>query len=597
MYRKILISLFSALFLFTPLILTSFTSEMFEIPKMLFVYFITGLIVAAYIIYIIIHKKRIQFGAGHFLLLLFVVSQLLSWAFSIDKHTSMFGYYGRFNGGFLSTLVFAALMFISSQIFDKRIFSILINVSIVASIFVLLWGLPGRFFGVDMSCVYFRWDFSTSCWTNEFRPAERMFSTLGQPNWLGAFFSLHFFYGLYMAWQRYSEKLQKQKLILYAYIAYSILMLWSVTLTGSRSSLLGILLPTVVELLIYLYRKLNKRIFIGTVTIFAVLVLAITTYYAISIYQQNDPNGITHSGKIRLIVWEGAIKLATKYPLFGTGPETFAYSYYLTRPDAHNYTSEKDFIYNKAHNEVLNMLATTGFVGLTAYLLLFGFVVYSLLRMYLTQRIVAYMLISIFTLNFFGFSTSTSQIALYTLMGYGFYEIYSNKMSWSKKLEVQKLNKFILSSISSIVVLSLLLYLAFLRNYLVGDILYAQSQAYFESSSPVKAITNCMDAVNTKFEHIYADRCASMSAATASLLKDAESEELVDYRKSLISLANTFSAIALSSSPQNPIYIRSRIKVINILMTLDKSKDYKQEKIKLNALYRKLAPTDHQKFD
>src|SRR3990167_2046009 len=83
---------------------------------------------------------------------------------------------------------------------------------------------------------------------------------------------------------------------------------------------------------------------------------------------------VTESLDIRKIVWKGAVDLGLKNPLFGTGVETFAYSYYLVRPKEHNLTSEWDYLYNKAHNEYLNYFATTGFIGLVAYFfLLFSF--------------------------------------------------------------------------------------------------------------------------------------------------------------------------------------------------------------------------------
>ncbi len=64
--------------------------------------------------------------------------------------------------------------------------------------------------------------------------------------------------------------------------------------------------------------------------------------------------------------------MAKRHPWFGTGVETFAYSYYQDRPAAHNLVSEWDFLYNKAHNEFLNYLATTGVVGLLTYSSLLG---------------------------------------------------------------------------------------------------------------------------------------------------------------------------------------------------------------------------------
>ncbi|KKS93765.1 MAG: hypothetical protein UV68_C0017G0003 [Candidatus Collierbacteria bacterium GW2011_GWC2_43_12] len=71
--------------------------------------------------------------------------------------------------------------------------------------------------------------------------------------------------------------------------------------------------------------------------------------------------GGSDSMAIRRVVWQGALELGKKYPFFGTGVET---------------SSEADFLYNKAHNEYLNFLATTGFLGLFAYL----FLIFSSLR-------------------------------------------------------------------------------------------------------------------------------------------------------------------------------------------------------------------------
>jgi tetratricopeptide (TPR) repeat protein len=82
--------------------------------------------------------------------------------------------------------------------------------------------------------------------------------------------------------------------------------------------------------------------------------------------------GGTDSGKIRILVWKGAIDAWLHNPLFGTGVETFAFAYYQYRPAAHNLTSEWDYLYNKAHNEYLNYLATTGAFGLLTYLAIIG---------------------------------------------------------------------------------------------------------------------------------------------------------------------------------------------------------------------------------
>jgi Flp pilus assembly protein TadD len=135
--------------------------------------------------------------------------------------------------------------------------------------------------------------------------------------------------------------------------------------------------------------------------------------------------GGTDSGEIRKIVWQGALNVWKRYPVLGSGVETFAYSYYQDRPVAHNMVSEWDFLYNKAHNEFLNFLATTGALGLLAYLsLICGYMWWAVTgffrlvneKKYDDARIVLAMAGAVAGLsvsNFFGFSTVVVTILQY----------------------------------------------------------------------------------------------------------------------------------------------------------------------------------------
>ena len=125
------------------------------------------------------------------------------------------------------------------------------------------------------------------------------------------------------------------------------------------------------------------------------------------------PSSITLGGSkssdIRQVVWQGAINVFKQYPVFGSGVETFGYSYYNHRPVAHNYLSEWDFLYNKAHNEFLNFLATTGILGLFSYsLIILWFAVWTLKHLKKDQTFLLPALLSGFlglaVSNFFGFA-------------------------------------------------------------------------------------------------------------------------------------------------------------------------------------------------
>lgn len=154
--------------------------------------------------------------------------------------------------------------------------------------------------------------------------------------------------------------------------------------------------------------------------VICILVIAIGSVYGWHRFQTLPPPGpgITDSEAIRMPVWKGAIKIWQRYLIFGSGVETFAYSYYLDRPAEHNLLSEWDFLYNKAHNEYLNILATTGSLGFLSYLSLLGGTIWLIKKN--PSLLGAY--VSILVTNFFGFSVVI--IGLYFFLIPAFYEIF-----------------------------------------------------------------------------------------------------------------------------------------------------------------------------
>src|SRR3990167_7625340 len=198
MIDQIIRFFYSLLFLITPIIMSKDTSELFEFNKMLFIYVVTIMIIFFWLLKMVIYKKIILKKTPLDIpILIFFLSQLISTISSIDVHSSIFGYYGRFNGGLLSVTCYIALYyaFVSNVINLEKVLKSII----ASSLFVILWAIPGHF-GHDLTCLLFTGQFNNSCWDNTtlaFRPELRAFSTLGQPNWLGAYLVAAFFIGIY----------------------------------------------------------------------------------------------------------------------------------------------------------------------------------------------------------------------------------------------------------------------------------------------------------------------------------------------------------------------------------------------------------------
>ena len=417
--QRIILWSFYILFLVTPLFFLKNNSELFEFNKMRLVYGVTVVVATAWIVQMIQERRFIfKHTPLDIPIILFLASQIMSTVFSIDMHTSIWGYYSRSNGGLLSVISYLLLFYAFVSNISKAQITSLIKVIVTGGVLVSLYAIPEHF-GFSPSCLILTGDFNATCWVQDVQ--ARVFATLGQPNWLAAYLGMVIFPAMYLF---LTEK--KQQLKWWHFISV-VLIYMAFTFTYSRGGMLGFVAGLGIFMISYLVchpgversetiskaslqvgsvfssgirqiLSLRSRMTRPLISIIGVVLLinllfgsALTGDFRL--LKQSAPparpgivtggtqleNGGTESGQIRLIVWQGAIDIFKHYPLFGSGVETFAYSYYQYRPVAHNFVSEWDFLYNKAHNEYLNYLATTGAVGFLSYMLMiFSFAWYSM---------------------------------------------------------------------------------------------------------------------------------------------------------------------------------------------------------------------------
>jgi O-antigen ligase len=366
MLKKPIHFLFLSLFFLTPLIFTQSNSELFELPKMYFVYLATASITIFHLINVF--KNQVPFYKKTFLdipLLLFLISQTISTYYSVDPHTSFFGYYSRLNGGLLSLICYSLLYWILVVYIDSDLKNKIINYSLLSGFLVSIYAIA-QHFGIDKN-----W------WIQDVQ--SRVFSTFGQPNWLAAYLCILIPLSLHQTFNTNKSKINIK------YFSLSAIFYISLLFTKSKSGILACLISLIVFFFVEFFKNKNiRKLLIINYSLFIILLLIISNPIKDQIFPpkntspstntENSKILVTSSGDIRKIVWQGSVDLWKKFPIFGTGVETFAYSYYWTRPVEHNLTSEWDFLYNKAHNEYLNYLATTGTVGLCTYLIFIFFI-------------------------------------------------------------------------------------------------------------------------------------------------------------------------------------------------------------------------------
>lgn len=623
--------LYYLLFLITPFIMFSGTSELFEFNKMIFIYILTFSILAVWIMRMVA-QGRILFKKTPFdiFIAIFFISQLLSTLFSIDRHVSIFGYYGRFNGGILSLVSylilyysFAEYVFVHSD--GMAFLRNILKITLFSSTAVIIWGLPGKI-GRDLSCLVFSGKLDNSCWTAQFDPAARMFSTLGQPNWLGAYLAIVFFIALYFY-------LTSKKL---TYLPVLALNLLGIFFTNSRSAVLSVMIVTAGVFLWSIFMK--KRIAIpglrSKLIILAVLFVSFTLifktgigqvdrYLEIATYRnliaKKEPApktppatakqpaalNITESLDIRKIVWKGAADLGFQYPLFGTGVETFAYSYYFVRPVEHNLTSEWDYLYNKAHNEYLNYFATTGYTGIISYLLFIGSTVtlglywatfvkdqangrnISLLQVGLTASF-----LTILITNFVGFSTTT--INLYFFMipaALYFLHTVKKKDPALKNQVVKKQSSVENGGVFSylVVIVGLLFFLQYFVTYWLADTKYALAENYAKSNDYESAVSLLNSSLKMYNDHVYEDK---ISYYMANLAFIAAYQKDMRLANELMKASDSYNRKSLNASPQNILYWKTRIKNQYLYYQITLDKKHLDEGIAALDKSVTLSPTD-----
>ncbi len=529
-----------------------------------------------------IYQKKIIFR--HTLLdipiALFLLSLTFSTMVSVDVRTSLLGYYGRFHGGLTSYISYSILYWAFVTYFDKKNTGNIIRTLLISTTIAAVYAALEHF-GKSISCLFVDGTFSVNCWVQDV--AFRVFGTFGQPNWLAAW--LVAIIPLTFVVKNPTKTAQSIMLWL------STLFFTTLLFTKSRSGLLAF----AISYILYLSFTLSKKrvtalrpFLVVSCILFAIASIVGTPWTSSILDKFNKPTevttqtttgtvleaGGTESGDIRQIVWQGALNLWKKYPLFGTGTDTFALAYYETRPIEHNNVSEWNFLYNRAHNEYLNFMATTGTFGIVSYLILIGTSLYMLLDN--KPLLAGYT--SILITNFFGFSVTPIALLFFLFPALAIASQNKiNELQHKPLTTGQKLTTLAILLIAGYLLLSI-------GKYWLADLKYTKgvdlnkSERYTEASEALKsAITLSPN------EALYHDELASSfgELAIASFIaKDTvntnkyislsidEINKTTELAPHDIKLLKTKTATLANLGAMNPDYYEEAIKHLKTLTAL-----------------------------
>ncbi|MFA6981529.1 MAG: O-antigen ligase family protein [Patescibacteria group bacterium] len=330
--------------LFIPIFFGGGTKELYEFPKTTALYVVGGLMILLFILGRIGRKTTLTIPNTY--VVLFVLISGVATILSSHRYTSLWGYYSRFNGGLISTLILFGIYIVvlnKKESYKK----LAIEIPLLSAIPITLYSIFQHFSGT-----------------------ERAYATLGQPNWLAAYMVML----IPIMIERYIEG-DRKMIVLYA-LAFS-----SLWFTYSLSGILGFLVAIIATFLrIKPFPKKSLAV-ISLITLFIALTspgifkeklsdLWIDISGQLTLIRQasaSDEHALSDPGFIRFSAWRGTLDLIKSRPkifLIGSGPQTFPYEFQKFRPKDLNYSSEWDFIINKPHNYYLELWSEVGIIGL-----------------------------------------------------------------------------------------------------------------------------------------------------------------------------------------------------------------------------------------
>jgi O-antigen ligase len=297
--------------------------------------------------------------------------------FSVNINNSIFGLYDRQQG--LISLVYYFLFFcLFIKIVKTEQLNKILSAIVWSALLVSIYGIAQRF----------GWDFVR--WTESASLTHRIFSTQGQPIFLASYLVLTLPISLYLFF------MGKSRLASIFYFIASVLQIAALLLTYSFGGVVGLSLEEVlifVFLLFYLHKnkiepesKMIKLKLYSSFLVLAALFSGFLFYnlrydWVLSSKVASLMNWQGSSAQMRTIYWQDSLLAIKDRPWFGYGLENQGQAlikYYDQK------WAELEFVNmptNRAHNIFLDIILTSGWLGL----ILFLWSLYSLAKIVLNN--------------------------------------------------------------------------------------------------------------------------------------------------------------------------------------------------------------------
>lgn len=357
------VKFFIYLTFFVPLIVlpTSFIFP-FIVPKILAFRSLAELMIAGYILLLFINWQefRPKFSWLSLAVGAFFISFAISTFAGVDWYRSFWDNHERMLGLF-TIFHYVAYYFICTSVFKTwDDWGKALKIFLVAGSLVMLVGMVQIL--------------NPNLLLNQ--GSDRVIATLGNAIYVGG-------YGLFLLFVSFLLFIKENsKIWKWAYVFMGLLAFFGMIFSGTRGSVLGLIVGVGVAVLCYIvvlrdFPK-TRKVLIG-LAVFGVVLIGLLYNFRESAFVQKIPavnRALLTSFSViqnsaRWLAWESAVESWKERPVFGWGPNNFFYAfnkYY--QPKALEFGYGETW-FDNAHNILVNTLAVQGAVGLVVYLIIF----------------------------------------------------------------------------------------------------------------------------------------------------------------------------------------------------------------------------------
>ncbi|MBN1594874.1 O-antigen ligase family protein [candidate division FCPU426 bacterium] len=352
-----------AMLLVVPLIFFTFTHDVFELNKLTAFRLLTLTALLAYMSKVFIAGGMRWRPSPLWPPVIAVgVSSILSTLWTNNRPTSIYGVYEDFEGLLTIFNYILLWMLVHQQTRALSMVRKFLTMVVLAGVFAAGYAVAQNF-GID----FVMWNPTTYT-------ASRLFGSLGNPNFLAAYLLM----SLPIAMMLFLAKQQTQSKMLY--LMAVVLMGLAIMFTKSRGAFYALMVEVACLGAYILYERVKQReeglwsrnkkwlivfALLAGLTLFSPYVRGTIQHTVTRTLATLNPKAVKLTP--RLYIWRSALQMMKDKPWLGSGLDTFQITFPKYRL-AEYWRLEWNGTPEKAHNFFLQIGATTGFLGLGAWL-------------------------------------------------------------------------------------------------------------------------------------------------------------------------------------------------------------------------------------